>query len=80
MAEHAVAVARGGDLRAPAGSDTCGQQLVGMGLVIPHGDPVDHAQSRDVVDEVEAAVGLDDHVVRVLVLRDDVGRRARRIE
>ena len=43
--------------------------------MIPHGDRGDRAQSRR-VEHHEARPGNDDHVVRVLVLYDDVDNLA----
>ena len=71
MPEHDRSVdgARWG--RCPAARDAGIEQLVGSRAMVPHGDAVDAAESRRVVDAVVVG-GASDDVVRVLVLHDDL--------
>jgi hypothetical protein len=71
MAEHDRTVDGTGRRRDPAAGDARVEELVGRRAVVPHGDRVDRAESRR-VEHDEGVASAHDHVVRVLVLHDDV--------
>jgi len=70
--KHPGAVGEQRGRRFPTARETLVQQLIGGGLVVPHGDRRELAQSGGVEDEM-AAAALHHHVVRELVLHDHVG-------
>ena len=72
IAEHAFAVAEPGRRRLPSAPEAVAEQLGGVWLMIPHGDRRDGAQSRRVEHEEVALIKCQDHVVRVLILCDDL--------
>ena len=77
VAEHARAVLEGGGGGLPAPRETISEQRRGGWAQVPDGDRRHGAESRGVEDEPALCVERDHDVVGVLVLRDDLGRRAR---
>ena len=73
MAEDARSFHELARCRFPAGGETRIEKLVGGWQMVPHGDPVDGAESRRVEYEHGILVDADLDFVRVLVLGDDVG-------
>ena len=78
-AEDALTGPERGRRRRPAPRQSRAEKLLSRWHVIPHGDRRDGAESRGVEDEYESLRPRNDDVVRVLVLRDDVCHRARRL-
>jgi len=79
VTEHFIARLEPRRRRPPARGQARVEQLVVCRPMIPDGDRRDGAESRGVEGEVSAVGPLDDDVVRVFVLRQDVGHRTRRM-
>ncbi len=68
--EHPIAAFDATRRRLPPAGQARVEQLTIGGLVAPDGDRRHGAQSRGVIDEI-ASLERDEHVMRVLVLRQD---------
>ena len=71
MTEDTVAALQHRGRRLPTGFQPRPQQLICIGLVAPHGNCRDPAQSGRVIDQHQIIPPRDDHVMRELVLHDD---------
>jgi hypothetical protein len=67
-----IARSKSGRSRLPAARQPVVEELVGIRLMIPHGDRRDGAESGGIEAEIDRAVRKND-VVRVFVLRHDLG-------
>jgi hypothetical protein len=60
--------------RSPAARHAPVEKFIGSWFVVPHGDAENGAESRGVEDDERPVFRAEHHVVRVLVLNDDVVR------
>ena len=76
VAEHAGSVLQRGGRGPPASREACLEERAGVGPIYEDGDRRHGAESGRVEREVRLAARLQEDVVRVLVLRDDLGNGA----
>ena len=72
MSEDLVALPRCRWSRLPAAPQARLQELIGGRPMVPDGDRRHRPQSGRVVDDVNPVLPRDDHIVRELVLHDDI--------